>query len=32
MNNEIVTYTVMTNYVIGNWELTFISVRLDLLN
>ena len=27
MNNEMVTYTVMKNYVMGNWELTFISLK-----
>ena len=26
MNNEIVTYTVMKNYVTGNWDSTFISL------
>ena len=26
MKNEMVTYTVMKNYVMGNWELTFISL------
>ena len=25
-NNEMVTYTVMKNYVMGNWELTFVSL------
>ena len=27
MNNEMITYTVMKNYVMGNWELTFISLK-----
>ena len=26
MNNEMVTHTVLKNYVMGNWELTFISL------
>ena len=32
MNNEIVTYTVMKNYVMGNWELIFISLMKWLVN
>ena len=27
MNNQMITYTVMKNYVMGNWELTFISLK-----
>ena len=27
MNNEMVIYTVMKNYVTGHWELTFISLK-----
>ena len=29
MNNEVLTYTVMKNYVTENWELTFISLKLS---
>ena len=31
MNNEIFTYTIMKNYVTGNWELTFISLKAGFI-
>ena len=30
MNNEMVTYTVMKNYVTGNWEFTFIKPKIEI--
>ena len=31
MNNEMVIYPVMEDYITGNWELTFISLNIDSL-
>ena len=28
MNNEIVTYSFLKKYVMGNWESTFISLKM----
>ena len=32
MKWSLVTYTVMKNYVMGNWELTFISLYPDTIS